>query len=846
MGDEGREGVASGSHAEESPQPPPAKKRRGMEEELRRVAEIVIVLSAMAEMRAGKEPTAVERGLAAEARLWLTRACEEVRPRDLFSSEAVRVVVEDLGLNPKSDPTVALRPPKMSIAERLQHTMKKMEEPKEVEVSAHSSQQQSMGTVTISETKGPQRSLAGKTSHLVSTVGGFPSSTAVHVPTLASSISSTKQIPPSEVQPVVVKSSFGQDSPSTTAHVEVHQRLDARINGPTYFTLVRSTAVGNYLPEKASASGMSTSAALAAQSQASNSGFNSEVNAIHTSHQMMKNHDKKGSVVHATHVNMAIGNQLSQGLTFVQPTSYLSSHNEIAKNVINLMQRKFSDRPNLSPLSSEYMTKPLNCQVCKVIITDVESLLVCDACEKGTHLKCLPASGTKTIQKSDWHCQKCLLASNGKPFPPKYGRVTRNTVAKATSGGRVSALLEKKGDNPESNFNNQKSKENEIFASSGVSQASNICSTHEETVRGSKMTNENETCESSSNLKNSGGEMYSGTSVTRLEENCGVASATEGTQIGCSGLQETNKNLPEVGTEKSVPESQCVMDTHTEGSMSSPSKMQRYASASVPDVMASESNYSEQKQGTIVNTASQSESAYGMQVTKDDNAPTSIEVRENQTQETNKQVADEMEDASKISETSPRQVLEEGMNCEHRSQAIYENNLGNGSDVPSYSNTLMEETHAFDWVGDILEVIENRTYYNSCCIDGVIVKLQDHILVSAGSQNFYPAKLLSLWEDKEKFSKLATVNQYYLPRDLQEIVSQPLTPEKHEVYASDKTITILATSICGLCDVLSEEQFRIEANRTVEDNDDGKNLIYMCRWTVDVSKGIFQSIALSL
>ncbi|KAG0475569.1 hypothetical protein HPP92_015255 [Vanilla planifolia] len=499
----------------------------------------------------------------------------------------------------------------MSIAERLQHTMKKMEEPKEVEVSAHSSQQQSMGTVTISETKGPQRSLAGKTSHLVSTVGGFPSSTAVHVPTLASSISSTKQIPPSEVQPVVVKSSFGQDSPSTTAHVEVHQRLDARINGPTYFTLVRSTAVGNYLPEKASASGMSTSAALAAQSQA-----------------------------------------------------------------------------------------------------NVESLLVCDACEKGTHLKCLPASGTKTIQKSDWHCQKCLLASNGKPFPPKYGRVTRNTVAKATSGGRVSALLEKKVEEK--------------------------CTLGHQLHAWRKIV---------------------GWHLLQKEHKLDVLACKKLTKIYQKLVQ---RNLFPNLNELWIHNLRDVCHLH-------------------------------------LRCKDMPLHLYPM-LLKDDNAPTSIEVRENQTQETNKQVADEMEDASKISETSPRQVLEEGMNCEHRSQAIYENNLGNGSDVPSYSNTLMEETHAFDWVGDILE---------------------------------------SLWEDKEKFSKLATVNQYYLPRDLQEIVSQPLTPEKHEVYASDKTITILATSICGLCDVLSEEQFRIEANRTVEDNDDGKNLIYMCRWTVDVSKGSF-------
>ncbi|PKU62145.1 hypothetical protein MA16_Dca027290 [Dendrobium catenatum] len=83
-----------------------------------------MVLLAMVEMRAGKGPTAAEKALAAEARERFARLCEEVRPKDLFSSEAVRVMVKDLGLNRSRDPVLAFRP-KMSIADRVQQTKKK-------------------------------------------------------------------------------------------------------------------------------------------------------------------------------------------------------------------------------------------------------------------------------------------------------------------------------------------------------------------------------------------------------------------------------------------------------------------------------------------------------------------------------------------------------------------------------------------------------------------------------------------------------------------------------------------------------------------------------------------------
>lgn len=119
MGDDG--------HAKASAAEPPAIKKRARDGgDLKRVAEIVMVLSAMGQMRGGRQPTAAEKALVAEARERLVAMCEGVKPKELFSGEAVRVVVEDLGLNRSKDPVMGFRPPKMSIADKLLLTKKKV------------------------------------------------------------------------------------------------------------------------------------------------------------------------------------------------------------------------------------------------------------------------------------------------------------------------------------------------------------------------------------------------------------------------------------------------------------------------------------------------------------------------------------------------------------------------------------------------------------------------------------------------------------------------------------------------------------------------------------------------
>lgn len=98
--------------------------------EFKRVAEIVLVLSTMATVRAGRKPSDAEVELMREARAKLASLCEGLAPKDIVAGEAIGTVIEDLGLNSKlKDQRLGFRTPKMSIAERYSHAKWKVTNP---------------------------------------------------------------------------------------------------------------------------------------------------------------------------------------------------------------------------------------------------------------------------------------------------------------------------------------------------------------------------------------------------------------------------------------------------------------------------------------------------------------------------------------------------------------------------------------------------------------------------------------------------------------------------------------------------------------------------------------------
>ncbi|WOL13941.1 hypothetical protein Cni_G22721 [Canna indica] len=436
---------------------PASKKRARDAGDLKRVAEIVMVLSAMGQMRGGKEPTAAERALVAEARQRLVGMCEAVKPKELFSREAVRVVVEDLGLNRSKDPVLGFRPPKMSISEKLLLTKKKMEEPKEnhMHSSVYSPQQFPVSFGGRSEPHGTLAHDASRfmqdKSPMQASAGGFQSGSALsHVSVLTSAASSFKPSHISDVQGganSAKQSSIFLEKASPSAHVG----LSARPSGPPYLTQEQAENVTQKIPTISSAQSTSTPVAKFGQPNKllDHNTVKSEntpgLNAVQSS-QNARNHEIKPSTVQAGRGGLHM--QSPQGLTFVHTPALFTNHNDIAKSVQKILQANLSDQPSWTPPSTDYMSTALNCQICKNAIMDIESLLVCDVCEKGNHLKCLQSYGNKNVPKAEWHCPRCLASSNGKPLPPKYGRVTRAPVGapKAAPGASTQAASKRTED----------------------------------------------------------------------------------------------------------------------------------------------------------------------------------------------------------------------------------------------------------------------------------------------------------------------------------------------------------------------------------------------------------------
>lgn len=116
-------------HDDNQPAEPQSRKkpRNGCDlgPNLRRVAEIVLVMSTMTALRGGKKPSDAEVGLMAEARAKLVRICEGLAPKDIVGREGISSLIEDLGLHGR-DQKLGFRGPRLTIAEKLAQSKKKV------------------------------------------------------------------------------------------------------------------------------------------------------------------------------------------------------------------------------------------------------------------------------------------------------------------------------------------------------------------------------------------------------------------------------------------------------------------------------------------------------------------------------------------------------------------------------------------------------------------------------------------------------------------------------------------------------------------------------------------------
>ncbi|XP_043692726.1 uncharacterized protein LOC122643145 isoform X2 [Telopea speciosissima] len=804
------------------------KKARGdLSKDMKNVAEIVLVLSAMGKMRGGRNPTDVEKGLMAEARQKLAEMCEALAPTDILHRDAVKVVIEDLGLiNKSKDQRLGFRPPKTSIAEKLLLTKRKMEESNRFagHSGTYSSQLSQVGFSATVESCGTLSQAAHifppeKLCPTPVSVGVFQSGpTAVHVSAL-SSTSSMNQLPVNEVQTSVVSrgfssSSLEKDSSLTLPRTEAaHFRLDGRLHGPAFASQVRANTSGDHQSEEAPTFSLQPQPFSVAGFGQTNKGLvhtpikaegSSNISSSQVPLQAVKDQSSEPSVIQNASGSLPSVHQPSQGF------SPFNNYNEIARNVQKFLQPRLPEHPNWTPPSVEYMNKALTCQICKATVSDVESLLVCDACEKGVHLKCLQSYNQKGIPKAEWHCPKCIISSNGKPLPPKYGRVTRNITATKvslnTNGGLISA--EKKVEISDQKINNQKAVANGnpgLVSSAGVG---NTGSKHIELVPELKISSVRELHGPDFTIGEIGPEKSRETAGVVCVPLSGMVNYSSNPSIQSSGSSSCDtersnsefKSLPKLDQGHHCPEK--LSDTDIDSGYQS---------------QASRNSLDADKKGPLNHKASGNQDIVNIFTYKEL----------------------EKSDLKESSECKSGCEIRQENQDFAQADSIEASDVENGARDCNISP--FHDLHGVDWVGDITHVVDEKSFYQSCRVNGVVYKLQDHALFYSSNDNLRPSKLQALWEDNKTRKKWATVKPCHLP----EVVGWPCSPEDSEVYESNHDSTVMAGLIQGPCQVLPPNKFKEESERRSHlprGANDGLQPVFLCKWFYDESKGLFRAV----
>ncbi|KAF3679784.1 putative indole-3-acetate O-methyltransferase 1-like [Capsicum annuum] len=793
------------------------KARTAVNVNTKKVAEIVLVLAAMGKIRGGEVPTDAEKVMMEEAREMLSQVCETFVPTDVFPRDAFGAIIEDLGLNKLKEQRLGLRPPKMSIAEKLMISKDKLEKTVEFSVPAatYSSQRPQANVATTTENRGPSHVRMfppNKASPVVNPSGSFQSASPLVHGTPASSAPLPYQLPTSEIRPVisggVVSGNQVRDS-SLVALPRVERpsfRMDGRPNGSSHTLQVQGnkTTSGDQSSIRTptwSVQPASVPAAKCGPDNMMTAQIGDKVQrGAEVKPQMIAS---RPFITQTTAGNLPTTHSRLQGASFVKSPPLGNTHAEIGKIVQKFLQPRLSERPAWNPPSRDYMCKALSCQMCKSTINEVDNVLVCDACEKGYHLKCLQTTNQKGVPRGEWHCGRCLSMTNGKPLPPKYGRVMRNfnapkisTIASAVQSSadkKLSGLYEKvkliaNGKVPLKN-------------SPPVTMANN----NRNILSKPNMENEKEI---GGNIVVSGKEnMESKDSMRSCSNNLTVSSSDQylSTSAGSSVNISCEEKVVELKPQAPVkPETVC----HSSDSSQALSHLQTNDHADVANTTAMPSKQFHETQPMVID-------------------------------------AREFSASSNVGNSSGNESNKEEQAVEQINPA--ETAVATNEDAEC-SRSSYDHSQNIDWIGNALQVVENKYYYPSCRINGFIYSAQDYALIRFENERLIPSKLLAMWEDKTAGTKWVTVNRCYLARELPQSVGRPCLENNNEVYLSTYSSTVMAGLIQGPCEVHAPRNFTEESERRVRLAKGSDNLsrpLYLCKWIYDESKGLFRDVSFS-
>ncbi|KAI3456872.1 hypothetical protein Pfo_013535 [Paulownia fortunei] len=759
----------------------PAKRIRGGSErslvgDVKKVAEMVLVLAAMGKMRGGKGPTDVEKELMAEARNRLAKVCEGFAPKDVFPRDAFGGVIEDLGLNKLKEQRLGFRPPKMSIAEKLLVSKRKMEKAEDFSLPStpHASRlHPNTGTAVDSRSAShPVRtSQPDKSSHMSISSSSFQAASPLVHSSTANSTSLPYQLPTSEIRPIG-SSAVSASHLSSAALPRVdrpHLRSDGRSNGSAHPSQVQANYPANSNVRTPTWS-VQPPSALSSKSGSDNKG------PVNMSLKVEGAAGVKSGLAPQTTprtvVAQTIGGPPSQGSNHVQPPPVGNTHAEIGKIVQKLLQPRVSERPTWNPPSRDYMNKALTCQMCMSTVTEIDSILICDACEKGYHLKCLQTTNQKGVPRGEWHCGKCLSLSNGKPLPPKYGRVMRNmntpkvpsnsAAAPSTADKRVGALDEKVGQ-PKVIVNGNTTMENSPTGVAGNNYSHQTSGSERKESKG---------MQGSDNVSSRGKmdeKLSSGTYPNDLMK------------ISSSASVSSVKSLVEKTSVEKVAELK-------------------------PSSSAEMVSNSSDKSQAIVNAVEACPSKQSL--------------------ENHFVVRDSKESHGDESSNNTNQLKERAVVRDNPS------GIAASAGPMNQGRSSSDGLHAVNWVGDPIQVLDEKIYYSSCCINGHLYKAMDHVLIRFGNDKVVPSKLQAMWEDKNTTTKWVIVNQCYFPGDLPEAVGRPCGLENSEVYESTCGRALMAGLIESPCAVLPPRRFAEESERRTRSRkqlNDHLPPLYLCK-----------------
>jgi hypothetical protein len=337
------------------------------------------------------------------------------------------------------------------------------------------------------------------------------------------------------------------------------------------------------------------------------------------------------------------------------------------------------------------MSKNFTCQTCELTVSEVDSVLLCDACEKGFHLKCLQPSVIRGIHnRVDWHCMKCLGLSGGKPLPPKYGRVMRSSITSPnfpSNSAGIQPSSEKKPDNLDPKVSPQMLTTNGNSVPTGSSTNHNTEPSFDSNtpdtrdIQGSNISSSIETIDE------------------KPDPNICVKSAACSASTGVQGEGYAEQIDSKAFTCKDTSESETLP------------------------------NISElAKSGNL-------QSSPGSQV-------------ENAVSQDNAEISSDRHDSSSFI-ISNQKESHEGESTTYDIKrddldAAQPNSVrGSGTNTEGIQHCALssDSSHAVEWIGDVVQLVDEKKHYQSCCIDGVTYRLQGHAFFTSSHGKLTPSKL---------------------------------------------------------------------------------------------------------